>query len=58
MIFNFVELQNLTITIMSYMGKLRIAFGLEKDFIDKQKFISCMESSLEMIITAARKISK
>ncbi|WJX65878.1 hypothetical protein P8452_50492 [Trifolium repens] len=50
--------ESLTITIMSYMGKLRIAFGLEKDFIDKQKFISCMESSLEMIITAARKISK
>ncbi|XP_024630514.1 O-acyltransferase WSD1 isoform X2 [Medicago truncatula] len=49
--------ESLTITIMSYMGKLRIAFGLEKDFIDKQKFISCMESSLEMIITAARKIS-
>ncbi|XP_061364369.1 wax ester synthase/diacylglycerol acyltransferase 4-like [Gastrolobium bilobum] len=49
--------ESLTITIMSYMGKLRIAFGLEKDFIDKQKFKSCMENSLEMIIMAAKKIS-
>ncbi|XP_004516681.1 wax ester synthase/diacylglycerol acyltransferase 4-like [Cicer arietinum] len=50
--------ESLTITIMSYMGQLRIAFGLEKDYIDKQKFMSCIENSLEMIITAAQKISK
>ncbi|KAJ1412769.1 O-acyltransferase, WSD1, N-terminal [Sesbania bispinosa] len=49
--------ESLTITIMSYMGKLRIAFGLEKDFMDKQKFKSCMENSLEKILIAARKIS-
>ncbi|CAL5185770.1 unnamed protein product [Lathyrus oleraceus] len=50
--------ESLTITVTSYMGKLRIAFGLEKDFIDKQKFMSCIETSLEMMITASRKISK
>ncbi|KAK7271784.1 hypothetical protein RJT34_27971 [Clitoria ternatea] len=49
--------ESVTITIMSYMGKLRIAFGLEKDFIEKQKFKSCMENSFEMILAAARKIS-
>ncbi|RDX81430.1 O-acyltransferase WSD1, partial [Mucuna pruriens] len=49
--------ESLTITIMSYMGKIRIAFGLEKDFIDKQLFKSCMENSLEMITEAARRIS-
>ncbi|KAK7266775.1 hypothetical protein RIF29_19430 [Crotalaria pallida] len=49
--------ESLTITIMSYMGKLRIAFGMEKGFIDKQKIKSCMENSFETIIIAARKIS-
>ncbi|KAE9619913.1 hypothetical protein Lal_00040401 [Lupinus albus] len=49
--------QSLTITIMSYMGKLKIAFGMEKGFIDKQKIKSCMENSFEMIIVAARNIS-
>lgn len=41
---------------MSYMGKLRIAFGMERDFIDKEKMKTCMKNSLEMIIMAARKI--
>ncbi|KAK7316200.1 hypothetical protein VNO77_35027 [Canavalia gladiata] len=49
--------ESLTITITSYMGKLRIAFGLEKGFMDKQKFKSCMENSLDMIMEAARKMS-
>ncbi|KEH17312.1 O-acyltransferase (WSD1-like) family protein [Medicago truncatula] len=49
--------ESLTVTIMSYMGKLRIAFGSEKDFIDKQKIKCCMEKSLEMIIKASRKTS-
>ncbi|XP_020233929.1 O-acyltransferase WSD1 [Cajanus cajan] len=49
--------ESLTITIMSYMGKIRIAFGVEKDFIDKQLFKSCLENSIEMITEAARKIS-
>ncbi|OIV90156.1 hypothetical protein TanjilG_01610 [Lupinus angustifolius] len=49
--------ESLTITIMSYMGKLRIAFGMEKGFINKEKMKSCMENSFEMIIVAARKIS-
>ncbi|KAK7381101.1 hypothetical protein VNO78_33625 [Psophocarpus tetragonolobus] len=48
--------ESLTITIMSYMGKVRIAFGLEKDFVDKQLFKTCMENSLEMIKEAAKKI--
>ena len=43
-------------TIMSYMGKIRIAFGVEKDFIDKQLFKSSLENSLEMIVEAARQI--
>ncbi|CAI8594134.1 unnamed protein product [Vicia faba] len=49
--------ESLTVTIMSYMGKLRIAFGSEKDFIDKQKMKCCMEKSLEMIIKASTKTS-
>ncbi|MED6126747.1 hypothetical protein PIB30_081420 [Stylosanthes scabra] len=49
--------ESLTITIMSYVGKLRIAFGLEKGFMDKEKFKLCMEKSLEMIVLAARNLS-
>ncbi|KAG4911910.1 hypothetical protein AAZX31_19G040900 [Glycine max] len=49
--------ESLTMTIMSYMGKIRIAFGVEKNFIDKQLFKSCLENSLEMIKEAAKKIS-
>ncbi|KAJ7981484.1 O-acyltransferase WSD1-like [Quillaja saponaria] len=46
--------ESLTITIMSYMGNLRIAFGMEKGLIDPQKFMSCMENALEVITKAAR----
>ncbi|BAU01704.1 hypothetical protein LR48_Vigan10g194400 [Vigna angularis] len=48
--------ESLTMTIMSYMGKIRIAFGVEKDFIDKQLFKSSLENSLQIIIEAARQI--
>ncbi|KAK7364815.1 hypothetical protein VNO80_13558 [Phaseolus coccineus] len=48
--------ESLTMTIMSYMGKIRIAFGVEKDFINKQLFKSSLENSLEIIIEAARQI--
>ncbi|KAI4346829.1 hypothetical protein L6164_007692 [Bauhinia variegata] len=48
--------ESLSITIMSYMGNLRIAFGMEKDFIDSERFTSCMETSLEMTLKAACKI--
>ncbi|KAJ7981482.1 O-acyltransferase WSD1-like [Quillaja saponaria] len=46
--------ESLTITIMSYMGNLRVAFGMEKGFINPQKFKSCMEFALEVISKAAR----
>uniref|UniRef100_A0A1D1YPJ0 O-acyltransferase WSD1 n=1 Tax=Anthurium amnicola TaxID=1678845 RepID=A0A1D1YPJ0_9ARAE len=45
--------QSLTITMVSYMGKLRVAFGTEKDFIDRQLLISCMEKSFSRIFTEA-----
>ncbi|WVZ15413.1 hypothetical protein V8G54_012979 [Vigna mungo] len=48
--------ESLTMTIMSYMGKIRIAFGVEKDFIDKQLFKSSLENSLQIIIEAASQI--
>ncbi|GAB4859571.1 hypothetical protein Ancab_011039 [Ancistrocladus abbreviatus] len=47
--------QSLTITILSYMQKLRIAVGAEKGFIDLQKFISCLETAFELILEAANK---
>ncbi|QCD93952.1 O-acyltransferase WSD1-like [Vigna unguiculata] len=48
--------ESLTMTIMSYMGKIRIAFGVEKDFIDKKLFKSSLENALQIIVEAARQI--
>ncbi|KAL9342886.1 hypothetical protein Peur_063317 [Populus x canadensis] len=41
--------QSLTITMVSYAGKLRVAVGTEKGFMDSQKFKSCMETAFEMV---------
>ncbi|TYI87882.1 hypothetical protein E1A91_D04G166900v1 [Gossypium mustelinum] len=45
--------QSLTITMVSYMGKLRIAVGTEKGYIDPPKFKSSIENAFEMILKAA-----
>ncbi|GMH11068.1 hypothetical protein Nepgr_012909 [Nepenthes gracilis] len=47
--------QSLTITVMSYMRKLRIAVGVEKGFIDSQNFISCLQNAFELTFKAANK---
>ncbi|KAJ0966872.1 hypothetical protein J5N97_023789 [Dioscorea zingiberensis] len=44
--------QSLTISILSYMGNVRVAFGAEKGFIDSQLLVSCMEKSFEMLYEA------
>ncbi|PRQ32852.1 putative O-acyltransferase WSD1 [Rosa chinensis] len=45
--------QCLAITAMSYMGKLRIAFGVEKDFIDTNVLQACMKDAFRVICEAA-----
>ncbi|KAH0976383.1 hypothetical protein GBA52_026102 [Prunus armeniaca] len=45
--------EGLDVTIVSYMGKVRIAFKMEKGLIDPQKFKSCMENAFEMILKAS-----
>ncbi|KAJ0966873.1 hypothetical protein J5N97_023790 [Dioscorea zingiberensis] len=45
--------QSLTITILSYMGNVRVAFSAEKGFIDSQLLVSCMEKSFEMLYEVA-----
>ncbi|KDP24112.1 hypothetical protein JCGZ_25769 [Jatropha curcas] len=45
--------QSLMAGIVSYMGKLRVAALVEKDFIDQQKYKSCIENAFEMIFKAA-----
>jgi len=47
--------ENLAITILSYVDKLRIAIRMEKDFMDPQKFNSCIENAFQMIFEAAVK---
>ncbi|KAL6218453.1 hypothetical protein ACLB2K_011666 [Fragaria x ananassa] len=45
--------EGLDVTIVSYMGKVRIAFKMEKGLIDPPKFKSCMEKSFETILKAS-----
>ncbi|KAK7295345.1 hypothetical protein RJT34_18252 [Clitoria ternatea] len=45
--------ESLVISIMSYMGVLRVTLKTEKDFIDEQKLKSCMQSAFEKILQAA-----
>ncbi|XP_058202100.1 wax ester synthase/diacylglycerol acyltransferase 3-like [Rhododendron vialii] len=45
--------ESLAITIMSYVGKLRITIRMEKGFIDPPKLNSCIENAFDMIFKAA-----
>ncbi|PIN14799.1 hypothetical protein CDL12_12573 [Handroanthus impetiginosus] len=49
--------QNLTITMVSYMGKLRVAIGTENGLIDAPKFNSCVQNAFDVIFNAAIKIT-
>lgn len=49
----FLELQSMTISILSYMGKVRIAVGTEKGFIDPRKFNACIENAFQRVFEAA-----
>ncbi|KAL7086909.1 hypothetical protein ACP275_13G032000 [Erythranthe tilingii] len=45
--------QSLTITMVSYMGQLRVALGTENDLIDAPKFRQCVQNAFDMIYKAA-----
>ncbi|KAK1368427.1 O-acyltransferase WSD1-like [Heracleum sosnowskyi] len=49
--------QSAEVTVMSYMGKLRLGIGVEKDFINPHKFKSCIANALDMISEAAAAVS-
>ena len=46
-------LQSLVVTIVSYMGNLRVSLGAEEGFIDSPKLKSCIENAFEMMLNAA-----
>ncbi|VVA26462.1 PREDICTED: O-acyltransferase [Prunus dulcis] len=48
--------QCLTVTALSYMGKLRVAFGAEKGFIDSQKLKASMQNAFGVILEASNPI--
>jgi len=48
------DLQSITVTITSYMGYLRVGFGVEEGFIDEYQLKSCFETSLKKILEAAK----
>ncbi|CAB4303911.1 unnamed protein product [Prunus armeniaca] len=50
--------QGFDITIVSYMGKVRLAFKMEKGIIDPQKLKSCMENALDIIVKDSNKNPK
>ncbi|KAA8524379.1 hypothetical protein F0562_010802 [Nyssa sinensis] len=45
--------QSLVVTMVSYVGKLRVSVGVEKGFMDPCKFKSCIENAFQMIFKAA-----
>lgn len=45
--------QNLTISVVSYMGKLTLAMGTERGFIDSNLLVSSMKISFQRIVDAA-----
>ncbi|GMY10128.1 wax ester synthase/diacylglycerol acyltransferase 4-like isoform X1 [Fagus crenata] len=45
--------QSLNITMVSYMGNLRVAVGSKKGFLDPHKFKSCVINAFEMTLKAA-----
>ncbi|KAH0983391.1 hypothetical protein GBA52_010568, partial [Prunus armeniaca] len=47
----------LIVTVVDYMGKLRIAIGTQKGLIDPEKFKACMENAFKMILEATDNIS-
>ncbi|KAE8702384.1 putative Bifunctional methylthioribulose-1-phosphate dehydratase/enolase-phosphatase E1 2 [Hibiscus syriacus] len=49
--------QSLTITMMSYMGKLSVAVGAEKGYLDPIKFKSAIETAFGMILDASQEIA-
>jgi hypothetical protein len=49
-------MQNLTLTIVSYMGNLRVTAGIEKGLLDPQKFKSCVENAFQMMLKAADEV--
>ncbi|CAN6570232.1 unnamed protein product [Malus baccata var. baccata] len=49
--------EELDISIVSYMGKVKLAFTMKKGIIDPQKLKLCMENALNMISNAADKNS-
>ncbi|XP_059452804.1 wax ester synthase/diacylglycerol acyltransferase 11-like isoform X2 [Corylus avellana] len=44
--------QSLTVSIINYMGNLRVTAGIEKGFLEPQKFKSCMKNAFEMMLKA------
>lgn len=52
----FFWLQSLVISMMSYMGVIRVTLKTEKDFIDEQKLKSCIQGAFETILKATREI--
>ncbi|ONK64047.1 uncharacterized protein A4U43_C07F21550 [Asparagus officinalis] len=45
--------QSLTITVVSYMGMIKVAIGAERDFINSELLVSCMEKSFQRIFEEA-----
>ncbi|KAE8660899.1 putative Bifunctional methylthioribulose-1-phosphate dehydratase/enolase-phosphatase E1 2 [Hibiscus syriacus] len=49
--------QSLVTTMVSYMGKLRVAIGTEKDHIDPGKLKSSIENAFRIIMEAANEVA-
>ncbi|CAI0548689.1 unnamed protein product [Linum tenue] len=44
--------ENLTVTMVSYMGQMRVSIGTEKGFIDPNKLKSCIQRAFDLILNS------
>ncbi|XVF66817.1 hypothetical protein PTKIN_Ptkin10aG0068100 [Pterospermum kingtungense] len=49
--------QSLVLTMVSYMGKLRVTIVTEKNYIDQKNFKSSIENAFQMMLKAAYEIA-
>ncbi|XP_074272587.1 wax ester synthase/diacylglycerol acyltransferase 7-like [Silene latifolia] len=45
--------KSLVVSVMSYMGTMRIGIGTEKGYIDSQRLVCCIDTAFELIYKAA-----
>lgn len=59
LLMNFIcQLQSLMVAIYSYMGMVRVAIGAERDFINSELLVACINKSFETTLEAVQQLAR